>query len=1540
MKVFHSLVFLFFTVSAIHAQTTFSEDREKFVKEFQKVLNDFGRGDYNDFSKKDLPATLLESQIISDVVFKRMVATCNLMQTKNLSPYPELFNYVYSVYSLSVGKQSVESFNAWHSSIDKLLDAKNIKKFEDFIELSAGFFSERRIAASTNFSWYYEGGSYSFEYKDKPLIICSQGKLICLVQSRDSRSSKDPNAIDSIVINKTNGVYDPILKKWEGNEGSINWQKVGLSKDQTFAILRKYELSCKMSTFQSDSALLTSPYFQKPIYGVISDRAFNINREEDRIYPQFKSYEKRLSIPSIRENIDFDGGFSLQGASFVGIGSPQIPARITLKREGKAFVKAGAQLIYIYPEKISMANAAVSMILNTGDSITHPGLRFDYDLQKKILDISRTTTGMGQSPFNDSYHKLDIYVAKISWKVGEQDVYFTYDFGTSQEQRLARFESMNYFDERLYDRIQGLQTTHPLAVLSAYCYKYDEYILTEGKAATALGLIIDQAKPVLLELATYGFLNYDVEAKLVTVNTKTDNFVMSKAGKRDFDNLSFVADFRPKELKGYTDEQIRQDPNLQALQKQYKAQNEERRLLSVFGKMNLVSLNIDLEGVDRVVLSDMQNSTIFPSSNRVTIHENRNFDFSGWMNIGKMEINTISANYNYQENKVSVLKSDATLFRVKNVKVENNNRPIPMMSSIKGIQGDILIDDPSNRSGNNKSLTQFPKLKASKPSFVYYNAKSIYQGVYDSARFFYTISPFELDSLDDFSEKSLRFKGELTSAGIFPKITEDLKIMPDFSFGFSTRSPEGGYEFYGTKAKYDNKILLSNNGLQGAGVINFVHSTSEATALWSFLPDSTIGYAKFTNKPIESGIEFPDVESPEAYISYQPKQNVLKASSTLKAELSFFKSEAKLRGTAIVSQNGIRGTGLMTFNNATTVSDNYRFYRWDIKADTSGFNLKNTFAEQGENSIAFAAENVRADISFKKRQGEFMSNKGTSLIKFPINQYQCRMDKFQWFMDKDELQLEKGSEADVSIDAGLDLAQPNFFSTHPKQDSLQFRAPKARYDLKQKTIFCDKVPYLEIADARIFTDSMKVIVRKNAKMDPFNNARIVANYITKYHNFVRVNVEVTGRRAYSGSGDYPYYDQDSVLTYIAMKRISLDTSFQTISSGSIDVKDGFKLSKEFDYYGKVAINASNPLITFDGATRINHTCEKFERNWLSFASQIDPRNIQIPVGDKMKNLDGQAINAGIVWRNSAMVDSIALYPTFLSKLVESSDPVIMTASGFLQYNPGAKEFQIASKDKLLNRAEKGNFLSLHTESCSLNGEGVVNLGMDYGDVAIDLVGNARYDQSTAITTLNLTARVSMAIDKGIMRDLATRLSTVENLKPINFNQITLSEAILQWTDQKTADKVKSDYTINGEFKKVPAEMETAMVITGLKLQSFNNPSMEEKGLITSGASAVIVNIFDKPLMKMVPMKVFFQQIYSESGGDRFGLMFNTPAGLQYYFDYQMVKKDGTMKIISDDQDLTNAILAIKEEKRKTRNFFYETTTQSIYLSKFLRLFEQ
>ena len=857
----HFLLLLSIVVLSLgYSQETYTNNREKFVKEFQKSLTEFGKGEYHDFAKKDLPAMLLESNELADDYFSRMVQTCNLMVTKKLKPYPDIYQYVFSVYSLVKGKQSSASFTAWHSSVDKLLDNRNIKKFEDFIDLSAGFFSERRIAESSNFQWFYEGGSYSFEYTDKPFIKCDNGKLVCRVVNKSASGRRDEKFIDSLGVSGTSGTYDPVLKKWEGTGGKLTWEKVGLPGNETYATLGGYHVSCKTPNLTADSVMLTTKYFSKPIMGSLSDRAFKINREEDRIYPQFLSYEKRLRIKNIREGVDYDGGFALEGASFVGRGVPNNPAQMIIYRNNQPFIKASAQQIYVYPEKIFCQNTATAMYFNTGDSVTHAGLNFQYDFDKHMVEFVRTKEGIGMAPFQDSYHMIDIYVAKITWDVNEQDILFTYDFGTSQEQRLARFESKRYFDARLYDQLQGLEPVHPLVSIYKYCYKYDEYLLTEGKAATALGKTVEQAKPLLLELSNYGFISYDSENQKVTVNPKLENFVLGKSGKRDYDNLIFVSDLRPKELKGYTEEQIKENKTLQQIQAQYKAESEERRLMAHFGKMNLGTLEIQLNAVDFVKLSDEQNTTVFPEGSQVTVKKNRNFDFVGWINAGKWEVNALSANYVYDEHKVNLLKTDETILRVRPMAETDGKQSIAMFNSIRGIKGEIFVDDPTNKSGQNEKITDFPKVKVTKPSFVYYNFKDLYRCAYDSTRFYYTIAPFEFDSLDNFNEKSFRLKGELTSAGIFPKITEDLKIMPDYSFGFSAGAPKEGYEFYGTNAKYDNKIILSNNGLQGAGTINYIHSTSISKAL-TFLPDSTIGYAQFSNKPIEVGVEYPDVES-------------------------------------------------------------------------------------------------------------------------------------------------------------------------------------------------------------------------------------------------------------------------------------------------------------------------------------------------------------------------------------------------------------------------------------------------------------------------------------------------------------------------------------------------------------------------------------------------------------------------------------------------------------------------------------------------------
>lgn len=1523
------------TSSMIMAQT-YSNDKEKFVKEFQKSLNEYGRGEFHDFAKKELPALLLESTEFPNDYFAKMVETCNQIELKRLKPYPEVYNYVYSVSAFVKSKQSNESYVAWHSSVDKLLDGRNVKKFSDFIDMSAGFFSEGRIAESSNFAWYYVGGTYEFKYDKKAFINFEGGNLVCRVISK--RSQDKGEVLDSLNVINTSGEYDPSLKKWIGSGGQITWEKVDLDPTKTFAEITNYDVSLKTSTLRIDTVNITTPYFNQPIQGMMTDRAFKVNREEDKVYPQFLSFERKLLIANIVPNVDYIGGFAMQGSSFVGAGTNAEQAQITLKKDDNPFILAKAKEIFVKKDKIAINKAVVSMYLNTGDSLYHPGINFNYDLEKKSIQLARTKSGLGQAPFQDSYHQLDVYVPKVTWDIDADNVYFTYEFGTSQEQKIASFESKSYFDAQVYDKLQAQAAVHPLVALSRYCYKYDEYVISEGTASTALGMTVSQAKSTLLTLSNMGFISYDTENQMVTINEKLETFVKAKAGSKDFDNIVFTCDFRPKELRGYSDDQIENDPYLKSVQELYKRQNEERRIKENFGVLNLTTLDLDLEAVDNVVISASKNTVVFPENSEVKVKQNRDFNFAGWVNAGKLEVNTKAAKFEYDNYKLNLLSTEEALFRVRPLKQEDGTRSIAMVSSLIGIAGEILIDDPENKSGNKKGFENYPQLKSTTSSKVFYNSDKIYRGVYDSTRFYYTVLPFELDSLNDFKERAFRLKGELTSAGIFPKINEDLKIMPDYSFGFSTKAPAGGYKFYGTEAKYENQIALSNNGLQGSGTINFVHSTSVSNAL-AFLPDSTVGIAQFENRPMATGVEFPDVTAKDAYITYIPKQQILRAKSTPKNEMVFFDKEARFRGTATVRPTGMTGAGLMTFVSATLVSDNFRYKRYDVDADTSGFNLKNESDDLEEDPLAFKTDNVNAHVSFKDRNGVFKSNEGESVVEFPVNQYMCKMDQFTWLMDELSIEMEKKEDAQLAINSGVDLVGPNFYSTHPKQDSLQFRAPKAKFDLKAKTIFCEKVEYVDIADARIYPDSMKLNIRKKAKIDKLLNAEIVANYITKYHRFEKAEVEIKARRDYSAQGQYPYYDLDSNVTYIAMNDIGLDTSYQTKASGKIAAEIDFKLSDKFDYYGDVAIRAANPLISFSGATRINHGCEKFDRNWMAFTSEIDPKNIQIPVSEEMKDLDGKAISAGIVWRDSPSTDSIALYPTFLSALIDENDPIVMTSNGYLQYNAGSNEFQIGSKDKLINRGEKGNYIALHTESCSMNGDGVISLGMDYGDVVVDAVGVVNYNQQTGETSMNITARFDMELDKGLMQDVATRINAVEGLKPMDFNSTTLEQAVIEWDDEKAADKLKDEYVRLGEVKKLPDGLQKSMTISGLRLSSFRSDKVQDRGLITNVESAVLVSMYGKPVMKYVPFKAFFQQIYSKAGGDMFTTYINIPGGRDYFFHYSMQKKDGTLKIKTGDQELSAPLTEMKEEKRKKKNFKFEATTNTVYLAKFMNLFK-
>ena len=229
--------------------------------------------------------------------------------------------------------------------------------------------------------------------------------------------------------------------------------------------------------------------------------------------------------------------------------------------------------------------------------------------------------------------------------------------------------------------------------------------------------------------------------------------------------------------------------------------------------------------------------------------------------------------------------------------------------------------------------------------------------------------------------------------------------------------------------------------------------------------------------PLQQQLNFLDVTGSDVFVTYVPKGDILKATSNFKNDLKFFESQAILKGTAYVTPKGMSGKGLMNFLAATLVSDNFSYKCNDILADTSDFILRNTKQGEGEDRVAFRTNNVQADVSFKDRKGEFRSNDGSSKVEFPVNKYLCRMDVFNWEMDGEDIEMVSSDDA-MASNSGVEMDKPNFFSTNVRRDTLFFKSNKARFSLEDKTIYCEQVNYVDIADARIYPSDKKLTIRK------------------------------------------------------------------------------------------------------------------------------------------------------------------------------------------------------------------------------------------------------------------------------------------------------------------------------------------------------------------------------------------------------------------------------------------------------------------------------
>jgi hypothetical protein len=1457
-----SFAFIFFCVAFSFGQSNrnFTKDKKFFIDEIRA----FFKEDKNSEKEQKLFAEnvvnefqLLWNGEINENQQNQIIVVSNLMLKAKMRPFPHFISFLTCLNSFKKSSQKDNSFDAFLRSLPSMLDTRNTRYFQPFIENTTDLITNRNIYNSRATRWVTNSDDFEFSFDTVVKIIFPSLDLYCYANK------------DSSVIYDTKGVYYPIDNKWLGNGGKVNWERAGFTEKEVYALLGDYQINMKFAKYEVDSVkFYNTNYFSSFLIGNLQEKVLSDVTEDRASYPRFSSYDKRLVIKNIFNDIDYEGGFAMFGAKLMGSGDKFQDAYLYFKKDGKIFVKTASKSYTIRKDRISSNFAAVSIFWK-GDSIYHPGLELKYIDITKELTLIRGLTDLSLSPFFDTYHKLDMYFEALYWKMDKSSIDFSMikvPGRTSQ----AFFESANYYSEARFSKLQGIDEIHPLYRVKKYVDSYQTNEIYVDDLAKQMKIAPEQVKAMLIRLANLGFLIYDADDEVVYVKDKVYEYIKALNKKTDYDIIQFQST-------------VEDDIN---------------------ASLSLLDFDLKIKGVPVVLLSDSQNVFIYPSNQEVTVKKNRDFSFSGRIHAGRFDYFAKGCSFIYDDFKLNMPVIDSLSFKVLAFQTnDKGERPLVRVQNVlQDLKGEILVDYPTNKSGL-KNFPQYPIFTSKEPSYVYYNRQNIQRGVYTKDKFYFVVKPFSIDSLDNFETENIKFDGSLTSAGIFPEINEPLKVQPDYSLGFVKSTPIAGLPAYGGKGKYYNKINLSNQGLRGDGRLEYITSTTHSND-FLFLPDSMKAVAnKFEIKAQTTLTEYPQLAASNVSQFWRPYKDSL-ISTQIDQPFQMYNNESKLNGRVVLMPSGLTGRGKIEFEKAEMESNLYKFKEHVFDSDTANFRLRT----YDLTDLAFNTENYKSHIDFKKRIGEFKSNGGVSKVNFPVNRYICYMDMLDWYMDKEEIALRNtkkpGSEILDKMPLkdllSYDLPGSDFVSTHPSQDSLKFRATKAIFNMKDYVLTAQDVKLIRVADAVIAPENGKVTILRQAEMQQLNNSLILADTAKKYHYMYKARTIIQGKKNYIATAYYDYTDENDKKHQIFFDKVGVDPNNRTYATGKISDSSDFALSPAFDFAGEVQLKANKQNLYFIGGTQLFHACTDDSKIWLKFNSEINPKEILIPIDAEPKEVNGRKLASAILYSNTGQI-----YTAFASPKRVYSDSAVISANGFITYKKDKKEYWIASKTKLSNPDTLGNMLVLDVNSCVSKGDGKINLGTKLGRVSMDSYGFVTNNMRNNEATFDLVMPINFFFHPEALKMLGQSLFSNNSLNSIdNVANNKIKKAFGEILGEKEAEKVINEINMYGALRRVPDKLDYTMLLSDVKFRYDSTT----RSFISLGDIG-IGNIGKNQINKYVKGYI---QIQKKRTGDVLNIYLELDDAEWYFFTYS----NNQMQAYSSMKDFNDFITQEKPEKRR------------------------
>lgn len=1342
------ILFLFNSFLSWAQPRSFSRNPSVFIKEYVKFLQP--KAEKQDQELLETFTTKWDSGKFVEPEQRNIISVANLMLMNDLDiPYFFLLTE-----TMLYAKDSIDEpkYVSWSKALVPSLNSGN-QTFIKLIKASRNLFRDNTIYESKTKKWYSNSPDYRFIFEDNRVKISFKNiDLTCQAQ------------VDQIKIYNTSGSYYLDTDEWQGQNGTMTWERVGFGKNNIYAdIQSSYKLKFERAEVKIDTVIFTNKDFlTKSLQGNLIDRASSANNIDKEVlknsqFPQFYSFDKNIELGSYLDNtVQFKGGFAMKGPETISTGSPEFPSVIEIYFKDKRRILAKSPYFTLKEGKINAMESEVTILTDSG-TIFHPNLKFNLNLDKKILILIRGKEGLKQAPFYDNDHQIDIFVDKIIWKLDLPKI----EFDVDGEEKKAFIESQSFYKEVRYEKIpRGILKYHPLSKMRNFVIQYRKREFTLKEYANWMGSKPLYLKPQIIELADLGYLFFNPATDSVKIRRKLDHAVLSHKKLMDYDVIRFSSVISARS--------------------------------NAF--LNLINNNFNIEGVRAFKFSDSQSVYAFPHEQTVILKNKRRMEFGGRLTAGKFDFYSDKFEFDYFNFDIS--SDNITKMVIFTKDLSGKPGLVAVKSVLRDINGTLEIDKSTNKSGL-KNYPEYPRFTSNKGSIITYDKPTIFGGVYDKNQFRFEVDPFTIENLDNFTTEGLSFPGTFVAGGIIPDFDFEAKIMDDYSLGFERTNPPGGYPMYDGKGHGDIDIRLSEEGFTAKGNIEYEGAILESQDIL-MTPDYTITEAE--SYTINENEKYPNLYAKEVTTKWLPNRDSMYI-YTNNHEVTVLRDNQQFSGNLVQTSQQLAGNGSLVWDKASLKSSDMKFKPNEVNALVSDVQIN----ALDQNKIAFSSDNLNSHIDFTKQIGDFKSNNIGDLTQLPFNQFATSMDEFVWDIANNSIEFNKGPQ--------LLQSKSYFVSNKYDQEGLKFESTIALFDINKGIIYAKEVPFIDVADSRIYPFENKVDIHENADIQRLKKSRILASRAQKYHQLYDGDIKIEGRYALSGSASYEFKDKHQTHQIIKFNKIRVkgkgDTS--VIAKGYISDSSSFFLSPKIAYKGKTELYSNQRDIFFNGYVKPQHSFTYYPSRWFRYSGQPNPENVIIPATEIL-NEDRRKMYASINIAN----DSTHIYPTLFNFKRSYADLELTSDTGIFYYDESKKTFFVGDSMKLLEGSPRGSYLAFNEAKEEVYSEGKINFDLNQGpNFNAQLAGNIRKAYSDSTFIIQSLMALNLMLPEDCYKRMMEVINENDNESADNNNPF-VEKALAEFLDDSKLKKAL-DYLAASDKIKLPNDVPAHFLFTKTSL---------------------------------------------------------------------------------------------------------------------------